>query len=111
MIKRYFYNLKNKNIILKEIEKLNDFNVAISKDVINIINDIKQNGDRAIIKYEKLYDGVDLKEIKVNKKEIKNAYKKVDKNVLKAINLAIKNIRDFHKLQLKNLKGFVYKNN
>jgi histidinol dehydrogenase len=111
MIKRYFYNLKNKNIILKEIEKLNDFNVAISKDVINIINDIKQNGDRAIIKYEKLYDGVDLKEIKVNKKEIKNAYKKVDKNVLKAINLAIKNIRDFHKLQLKNLKGFIYKNN
>ncbi len=70
----------------------------VMQKVKEIVKDVKENGDDAIVKYCKKFDGVDLKpsEFKVSENEIKDAYKKIDKKLLKAINRANKNIQNFH---------------
>ncbi len=70
----------------------------VMQKVKEIVKDVKENGDDAIVKYCKKFDGVDLKpsEFKISENEIKDAYKKIDKKLLTAIKRANKNIRNFH---------------
>jgi len=73
----------------------------IREDVLAIINEVKNNGDEAILKFTKKFDGVELNlsEIKVEEKEIENAYNNIDKNLLDALRYAKKNLIKFHKAQ------------
>ena len=79
------------------------------KTVNNIIENVKKNGDKAVRKYTKIFDKVKIKNLKVNNKEIKEAYKKIDKKTLRTIKLAAVNIRNFAKKQFKQFKNFEYK--
>ncbi len=110
MLKKFFCSEKNLKKIYKEIDKMNDFNIEISQNVIKIIRDIKKDGDKAIKIYTKKFDKVNIENLKVTDKDIKNAYKKIDKKILPAIKVAIKNVKRFHLIQLQNLKGFVFEN-
>ena len=86
--KRYAENKSNINIIVK-----------------NIIEDVKINGDNAIIKYSKKFDKIliDKNKIRLNTFKNKNDLN-IDIKVLKSFKKAIKNITKFHKKQLpKNL--------
>jgi len=69
--------------------------------VRQIVDDVKKNGDRALIKYAKKFDGVNLSrnEIKVSPKEINDAYKNVSDSYLRALKSAIRNITSYHKRQ------------
>lgn len=71
------------------------------KIVKDIIDDVLKNKDKAVSKYTKLFDKAAIKpsQVKVTKKEIDVALKIVDKEFFSAIDLAIKNIRDFHEKQ------------
>ncbi len=110
MLKKFFYNKNNKGKIYAVIDKMNNFDVKVSDDIVKIVEDIKLNGDKAVKKYIKRIDKVNLKNLKVTKKEILNAYKKIDKKILPAIKTSIENVKKFHQMQIKNLKGYVYKN-
>ena len=59
----------------------------IKNDVLNIINEVKLSGDKAIIKFNKKFDNIELKqsEIQVSEKEINEAYKTVDKKLINAL--------------------------
>ncbi|HZK57452.1 MAG TPA: histidinol dehydrogenase, partial [Clostridia bacterium] len=72
--------------------------------VQNILAGVKEEGDRALLKYTEKFDGVDLSDMgmKVTNTEIKEAYDEVSEDFLNAIRLAIKNITDYHKKQLRN---------
>jgi len=75
------------------------------KDVLyvtQIIEDVRKNGDKAIVKYANRFDSPDLTadSIKASKKEIDSAAKKVDRSFLRSLNRAAKQIESFHKLQL-----------
>jgi len=76
-------------------------------DVINavasIINDIKKNGDDAVLKYTMRFDGVKLEKdkIQVSREEIEQAYKEVDKKLIEVIKKAANNINKFHERQKK----------
>ncbi|MEM1593538.1 MAG: histidinol dehydrogenase [Archaeoglobaceae archaeon] len=83
--------------MLEEVRKKLDFNEFIEK-VKPIVEDVKKNGDKAVIKYEKMFDGVELKRLKVRKKEIENAYEEVDEEVIDALEVAKENIERFHML-------------
>ncbi len=74
----------------------------VMQKVKEIVKDVKENGDDAIAKYCKKFDNVDLKpsEFKVSEEEIKDAYNNIDKNLLKAIKRANRNIQNFHKAQM-----------
>ena len=71
------------------------------KTVKEIINNVKKNGDNALIKYAKKFDRIELNKnkLKLNLKSIRNKIK-IDKNILLSFKKAIKNINKFHKKQL-----------
>lgn len=80
------------------------------KNVNKILNDVRNKGDSAIIKYTKAYDKINLNTIEITKKEIRNAYRKTSKNDIKIIRYAAKNIEFFAKKQLGNFYNFETKN-
>ena len=65
--------------------------------VIKIIRDIKKNGDKAVLKYEKRFN--QNKIITPSSKQISNIISTLDKKVKKAIDLAYNRIYKFHSLQ------------
>jgi histidinol dehydrogenase len=80
--------------MLEGIRKF-DFNDFIEK-VRPIVEDVKKNGDKAVIKYEELFDGVKLKRLRVRKTEIEKAYDMIEDELIDALEIAKENIERFH---------------
>ncbi|MBU4286837.1 MAG: histidinol dehydrogenase [Proteobacteria bacterium] len=72
--------------------------------VAQILEDVRKNGDKALIKYVNKFDcpGLSIKSIKVTPDEIEAAAKKVGKPFIRSLNRAIAQIESFHKHQLCN---------
>lgn len=86
----------------KRIMERSRFNIEEAKrKVEDIIKNVRKNGDKALFKYAKKFDGVAVKRLRVTKQEIKKAYKKIDRNIVKAIESQIKYSKKFHKKQLR----------
>ena len=68
-----------------------------SVSVTNIIKDVKKNGDKALLKYEKRFNKNNV--IVPTAKEINNSIKFLDKKVKQAIDAAYNRIYKFHSLQ------------
>ena len=68
-----------------------------SVSVIKIIKDVKKNGDKAILKYEKRFNKNSV--IAPSIKQIKKTIQSLDPKVKKAIDLAYDRIYKFHSLQ------------
>src|SRR3989338_5388095 len=81
------------------------------KIVNKIIEDVKSKGDIAVRYYTKKFDKIDGSSFIVTKQEIKLAYKQVDKETIKALKFAKKNIEFFAKQQLKQFKNFEVRKN
>ena len=62
-----------------------------------IIKDVKKNGDKALLKYEKRFNKNN--QIFLSSKQINKSISLLDKNVKKAIDLAYKRIYKFHSFQ------------
>ena len=77
---------------------------SIVSTVRNIIADVKEEGDKALLKYTEKFDKVrlDLTKLKVTDKEIKEAYNKLEKNQITALKKAADNIACFHRKQLRD---------
>ena len=78
--------------------------------VKNIIQDIKKNKDKALIKYENKYSklkNVSLKNIRFTNFERKKIIKKLDKKTKSSIDLAFNRIFNFHKRQ--QLSSYTFK--
>jgi histidinol dehydrogenase len=76
---------------------------SIVSTVRTIIDDVKKEGDKALLRYTEKFDKVRLTpaKLKVNENEIKEAYKKLDKKQVAALRKAAENIASFHKKQLR----------
>ena len=68
-----------------------------SVSVTNIIKDVKKNGDKALLKYEKRFNKNNV--IVPTSKQINNSIKFLDKKVKQAIDAAYNRIYKFHSLQ------------
>ena len=93
-------NSKNKkfdeildSLLLKRKNKVQSNKVS----VVNIINDVKKNGDKALLKYEKRFNKNRV--LVPTSNEIKKALSSLDNKVKKAIDLAFSRIYKFHSLQ------------
>lgn len=73
--------------------------VDLSKTVNQVFNDVKNNGDKAIIQYTLAFDKVELTSFKVSEQELKEAEKIISVELKNAINLAKNNIEKFHASQ------------
>ena len=56
--------------------------------VESILKNVQKNGDFAVKKYEKKFTGASISTLRISKAEIKNAYSKVSKSEIAALNLA-----------------------
>jgi histidinol dehydrogenase len=76
---------------------------SIQSSVKAIINDVREQGDKALIRYTEKFDKVSLiaSKLKVHEKEIKEAYKKLEKSQITALRKAADNIASFHKRQVR----------
>lgn len=92
-------NYKNLNS-----EFFNKIEFETISSVEEIVNDVRQNGDEAVKKYSKQFDGLDLNECLISQEEIKHAYLQVDKQTIKSIQKSIENVKKFSEKQLKSLK-------
>ncbi|HEX2925358.1 MAG TPA: histidinol dehydrogenase [Ruminiclostridium sp.] len=70
--------------------------------VAEIIDNVKQNGDNALIEYSKKFDKAEVSNIRVSDEEITAAYEKVDSQLLETIKKSKQNIWAFHEKQLQN---------
>lgn len=72
--------------------------------VRNILQDVKQKGDEALLEYTHRFDGHDLPldRLQVSPEEIQEAYGKVKPEQIDALKLAAENIRAFHQRQVQD---------
>lgn len=85
--------IKGRNLILDE--------ELISK-VNQIISTVRSDGDAALIKFTREFDGVELKSVKVPREEIEKVKANVSEDMLSIIREAIFNVRSFHEKQKQN---------
>ena len=73
------------------------------KTVQDIIEDVRGNGDAAVIAYEKKFDRCDLtsETLRVSKEEISEAYAALDPALIEVMKKAAENIRVYHEKQKK----------
>ncbi len=84
---------------------------SIESAVNRIINDVRGNGDKALIKYTKKFDRVSLipATLQVDQKAIKEAYYRVSPADVEDLKYAASRIRKFHGHQ--KVSGWQYKDN
>jgi histidinol dehydrogenase len=77
----------------------------ISLAVRKIIVDVRENGDEALLRYTEKFDNVRLirSKLKVSKRKIKEAYKKLERSQINALQKAAVNIARFHKKQIRDI--------
>ena len=73
-----------------------ELNSVVSK----ILEDIKLNGDDALLKYTKSFEGVQLKQFKVEAAELTFSENKISHELKNAIDIAYQNIYSFHQNQV-----------
>ena len=81
------------NLLSKRKKKLKASSVSVTK----IINDVKKNGDKAVLKYERKFNKNNI--IVPSAKQRNKSIKSLDKKVKKAIDEAYNRIYKFHSLQ------------
>ncbi len=72
--------------------------------VAKIVEDVKNNGDKALFDYTSRFDGVEITAdtVEVTQEEIDAAYEAVDPNLLGVIRRSLVNIKTFHEKQKQN---------
>lgn len=88
---------------LKEMFDTRDPEQAVRQ----IVTDVRNRGDAALLDYTRQIDGITLTSLEVDKQQIKNAYRDVAAEVVVALRLAAERIRSFHIRQKNNIgNGF-----
>ena len=65
--------------------------------VRQIINEVRQHGDKALFELTEKFDGAKLTALEVKPAQIKAAYQKVDAQLVDAMKLAAERIGNFHR--------------
>ena len=106
MIKILDNKTKNFDITLDKLLSKRKNKIQLNSfSITKIIKDVRKNGDKAVLKYEKRFNKNNI--ITPNSKQITKSIKSLDKKVKKAIDLAYNRIYKFHSLQ--KFKDISYK--
>jgi histidinol dehydrogenase len=102
MLKFINYNKKSS---LKNLENILNKRKSNQKNKTSIVKkivfDVKKNGDKAVLKYEKKFSKIKTKKISIifSKKEISQISNQASKTIKKSIDLAYRRIKQFHNKQ------------
>ncbi|MFR7589967.1 MAG: histidinol dehydrogenase [Longibaculum sp.] len=113
MLKTLDFKGNYEDIAVKFSSRKADISKQVSEAVDRIIDDVKKNGDKALMKYCRQFDGFmieDPKELIVTKKEILEGVSEVGKDFMRILERTKQQITDFHKHQV-DKSWSVYKEN
>lgn len=90
---------------LREIRRLTNRAVNLSADVEQaaaaILEDVRANGDEAVCRLTKKFDGADLQDFRVTEEEIDEAVASVGEDLMAVLREAKENIEAYHKEQVR----------
>ena len=87
------FNKSLNKLLLQRKRKVQSSSISVT----NIVKDVKKNGDKALLKYEKRFN--QNKIIVPSAKQINTSIKSLNQKVKKAIDIAYNRIYKFHSLQ------------
>ncbi|MFK3662205.1 histidinol dehydrogenase [Scandinavium sp. NPDC088450] len=73
---------------------------SITRTVVDILDNVKANGDKALREYSAKFDKTDVKALKVTEQEIEAASERLSDELKQAMAVAVKNIDIFHNAQV-----------
>ena len=103
MLNKLYYEGDVCDIIEKLDERKEDIDKKVENVVKKILEDVREQGDEALMKYSKAFDGVefsDISEIIASKEEIEKGAEAAGEDFLRILNRAKEQIIEFHKNQI-----------
>ena len=94
--------LKYGSVSADEIFARGESSFDVGDIVTDIIENVKQKGDRALLEYCERFDKAKLSSLEVSADEIEEAFSLVEPRFIEIIEKAAENIRKFHKSQVRN---------
>ena len=94
--------LKDREVTLEEILSRSVPTEQVTDVVADILADVKQNGDAALLRFAEKFDHVALSSLEVTKEEIETAMTSVEPDFLAVLEEAADNIRRFHSQQVRS---------
>jgi histidinol dehydrogenase len=91
-----------KSLLSRAIPKEADISER-ERTVRQIVEDVRERGDAAVIEYTEKFDGVKLESLEIDKKLIDRAYREVDRELISALELAAERIAAYHEEQKSGL--------
>lgn len=76
--------------------------INVEQIVADIINNVRTNGDKAVLEYCEKFDKAKLSSLLVTEEEIEEAVNSVEERFLEILKNAAANIRKFHEKQVRN---------
>ena len=76
--------------------------VNVEQIVAEIIENVRENGDRALLEYNRKFDKAEMDALQVSPEEIDEAFRSVEPEFLDILREAAENIRSFHSRQVRN---------
>ena len=99
MIRIYEGSEFNEDVLLARRQSVKDDKVE--QIVADIIEHVKNEGDAALREYCARFDHANIEKLRVSKKEIEAAWEQTDEEFRTVLEQAAKNIRDYHRRQLR----------
>tara|TARA_Y100000996_G_scaffold414862_1_gene407114 strand:+ start:1162 stop:2433 length:1272 start_codon:yes stop_codon:yes gene_type:complete len=98
----------SKSWILNNLQNNHQNKSKLTSTVKSIIEDVRKNGDKALIKYVKKFENpkAQIKNITLTKKQLSHAFNSISQKEKKALKLAYKRIYYYHSKQKKNSYSF-----
>lgn len=94
--------MKYSDISKEEIFARQEDKFDVSGIVSEIIENVRENGDKALIEYALKFDKAELTSLEVTEEEINEAFEAVEPEFLDILRSAAENITAFHKRQVRN---------
>ena len=94
---------KNSSIQRPVLESLREQGSIIS----SIFESIASEGDQALKRYTRMYDGVEIDNFLMNEKEIESAFSRTPRYLMQSIENAIENVKTFHQKNISNDAGII----
>ncbi len=76
--------------------------IAPEESILQIIRDVRQDGDAAVRRYAKLLDGADLDQFRIDEDQIARAKESVSPELRESLELAARRVRAFHESTMPN---------
>tara|TARA_B100000941_G_scaffold286639_1_gene260549 strand:- start:776 stop:2062 length:1287 start_codon:yes stop_codon:yes gene_type:complete len=97
--------INNKEKAIQELERISqrtssENNNKVKSIVEEILEEVKNNGDEAVEKYTRKFDGFNPNPMQVSAYDLRNAWEVIDKNLKKSLEIAYERIKKFHEKEI-----------